>query len=80
MASQKRVLCCAECEQPLRRTADGGAYCDHCGYPPSMQDTFIKLVPAEPSADQSPNPAGQETADDLCPRGRRPPWLPKEEE
>jgi len=35
------VLCCAECEKPLATTPNGGAYCTHCKYPPSMQDTFI---------------------------------------
>ncbi|HTM68130.1 MAG TPA: hypothetical protein VL426_02420 [Candidatus Binatia bacterium] len=36
----RSVLCCAECERPLRIDRSGG-WCDHCAYPPSMQDTFI---------------------------------------
>ncbi|HSD12593.1 MAG TPA: hypothetical protein VLC10_03470 [Patescibacteria group bacterium] len=41
----RNVLCCAECEQPLHiDRMTGGAYCTHCNYPPSMQDTFIMRI------------------------------------
>lgn len=38
------VLCCVECENALSTTAGGGSYCTHCGFTPSMQDTFFKLM------------------------------------
>lgn len=53
----KYILCCAECEKPLRVTnwvipikikgwseeqkGGYGAYCNHCNFHPSMQDTFL---------------------------------------
>lgn len=39
----KDVLCCADCEKPLR-IDHGGYWCTRCNYPPSMQDTFIMYV------------------------------------
>lgn len=38
------VLHCAECENPLARHPDGGAYCTHCHFSPSMQDTYIQYT------------------------------------
>lgn len=50
------ILCCAECEKPLRvtdwvvpreikgwpKSEEGyGSYCENCGFHPSMQDTFL---------------------------------------
>jgi len=42
------VLCCAECNNPLRVTpAPGhrfGSYCASCDFGPSMQDVFLRKI------------------------------------
>lgn len=40
--SDTKVLCCTECERPLRELDEGGFYCDACKFAPSMQDTFLR--------------------------------------
>jgi len=35
------VLCCVECENPLRVTDGGGSYCEYCDFHPMMSDTFL---------------------------------------
>ena len=38
------ILHCAECDNPLMTTTGRGSYCLHCGFSPSMQDTYFKDV------------------------------------
>lgn len=40
----EKVMCCAECENPLSVTKLlGGSYCTHCNYVPSRHD--LVLIP-----------------------------------
>lgn len=39
-----RVLCCSKCNTPVSPTSNGGFECRPCGFFPSMQDTYFKLV------------------------------------
>lgn len=38
------ILHCAECDNPLMTTTGRGSYCLHCGFSPSMQDTYFKDI------------------------------------
>lgn len=36
------VLCCSACDEPVVTTEERGSYCLHCGFAPSMQDTYFR--------------------------------------
>jgi len=52
-------LCCSECDNELTPTPQGGYYCTHCRFYPSMQDTFIRYP-------EKPLPIRE-----LCTRGQK---------
>lgn len=61
MKIPKGTLCCGDCNHPLSRN---NTYCETCGFPPSMQDTFItsKDTTLEELMAPKPSAAPQETA------------------
>ena len=42
--THERILCCVECEKPLKVTQIKGSYCTICNFAPSAQDTFLQKM------------------------------------